>query len=63
VLRGGRCLPDVLARAERDLPAGFFTLAALERFMQLGLASRGSSNSFADPDADAANSRGRPQHR
>src|SRR2546428_2394498 len=48
VLRGGRCLPDVLARAERDLPAGFFTLAALERFIRLGLASRGSSNSFAD---------------
>jgi predicted acylesterase/phospholipase RssA len=48
VLRGGRCLPDVLARAERELPAGFFTLAALERFMQLGLASRGSNNSFAD---------------
>ena len=48
VLRGGGCLPDVLARAERDLPAGFFTLAALERFIRLGLASRGSSNSFAD---------------
>ncbi len=41
VLRGGRCLPDVLARAERELPAGFFTLAALERFMRLGLATRG----------------------
>ena len=48
VLRGGRCLPDVLARAERELPAGFFTLAALERFMRLGLASRGSRNSFVD---------------
>ena len=48
VLRGGRCLPDVLARAERELPAGFFTLAALERFMRLGLASRGYRNSFAD---------------
>jgi predicted acylesterase/phospholipase RssA len=48
VLRGGRCLPDVLARAERELPAGFFTLAALERFMRIGLASRGSSNSFGD---------------
>jgi predicted acylesterase/phospholipase RssA len=47
VLRGGRCLPDVLARAERELPAGFFTLAALERFMRQGLASRGSGNSFA----------------
>src|ERR1700752_1285897 len=48
VLRGGRCLPDVLARAERDLPAGFFTLASLERFIRLGLASRGFGNSFAD---------------
>jgi predicted acylesterase/phospholipase RssA len=48
VLRGGRCLPDVLARAERELPAGFFTLAALERFIRMGLASRGYRNSFAD---------------
>ena len=48
VLRGGRCLPDVLARAERELPAGFFTLAALERFIRVGLASRGYGNSFVD---------------
>lgn len=48
VLRGGRCLPDVLARAERELPAGFFTLASLERFIRAGLASRGHGNSFAD---------------
>jgi NTE family protein len=48
VLRGGRCLPDVLARAERELPAGFFTLAALERFMRMGLGSRGARNAFAD---------------
>ena len=48
IVRGGRSLPDVLARAERELPAGFFTLAALERFMRLGLASRGYRNSFAD---------------
>jgi predicted acylesterase/phospholipase RssA len=48
VLRGGRSLPDVLARAERELPAGFFTLAALERFMRLGLASRGARNTFGD---------------
>lgn len=47
-LRGGRCLPDVLARAERDLPAGFFTLGALERFVRMGLASRGCGNSFTD---------------
>src|SRR5918996_1660682 len=48
VIRGGRCLPDVLARAERELPAGFFTLAALERFIRFGLASRGRRNAFAD---------------
>ncbi|HET7342134.1 MAG TPA: patatin-like phospholipase family protein [Methylomirabilota bacterium] len=48
VLRGGRCLPDELAAAERELPPGFFTLAALERFIRLGLASRGHSNAFAD---------------
>jgi predicted acylesterase/phospholipase RssA len=48
VLRGGRCLPDVLAAAERELPPGFFTLASLERFVRLGLASRGHSNSFVD---------------
>jgi predicted acylesterase/phospholipase RssA len=48
VLRGGRCLPDVLAAAERELPPGFFTLAALERFIRLGLASRGHSNAFPD---------------
>jgi predicted acylesterase/phospholipase RssA len=48
MLRGERCLPDVLARAERELPAGFFTLAALERFMRVGLASRGYRNSFGD---------------
>src|ERR687892_156859 len=47
VLRGGRCLPDVLARAERELPPGFFTLAALERFMRMGLGSRGARNAFA----------------
>jgi len=48
VVRGGRCLPDVLARAERELPAGFFTLSALERFIRLGLASRGHGNAFSD---------------
>lgn len=48
VLRGGRCLPDVLARAERELPPGFFTLASLERFVRVGLGSRGHSNSFRD---------------
>jgi predicted acylesterase/phospholipase RssA len=48
VIRGGRCLPDVLAKAERELPPGFFTLAALERFVRLGLASRGYGNAFGD---------------
>lgn len=48
VIRGGRCLPDVLARAERELPPGFFTLAAIERFIRFGLASRGHRNAFAD---------------
>jgi len=47
-LRGMRgSIPDILARAERDLPAGFFSLAALERFMRAGFESRGLSNSFA----------------
>jgi NTE family protein len=45
---GGGSLPDVLARAERDLPSGFFTLASLERFIRLGLASRGRGNAFAE---------------
>jgi hypothetical protein len=48
VIRGGRSLPDVLAHAERELPSGFFTLAALERFIRFGLASRGQRNAFAD---------------
>jgi hypothetical protein len=45
--RGGS-LPDVLARAERDLPSGFFTLSSLERFIRLGLASRGRGNAFTE---------------
>ncbi len=39
-------IPDMLARAERDLPAGFFALTALERFMRQAFAARGLSNSF-----------------
>jgi predicted acylesterase/phospholipase RssA len=39
-------IPDMLARAERDLPPGFFCLAALERFMREAFVSRGLSNSF-----------------
>ncbi len=40
------CLPDMLARAERDLPAGFFSLVALEGFMRGALEARGLANSF-----------------
>ena len=40
-------IPDMLARAERDLPAGFFNLAALERFVRDGFAARGLANEFA----------------
>jgi NTE family protein len=39
-------IPDMLAQAERDLPAGFFTLAALERFVREGFATRGLTNNF-----------------
>jgi NTE family protein len=41
-------IPDMLARAERDLPAGFFSLTALEQFMRQGFEARGLSNSFAE---------------
>jgi predicted acylesterase/phospholipase RssA len=44
-LRGS--VPDMLARAERDLPDGFFTLAALEQFMREAFAARRLTNSFA----------------
>lgn len=43
-LRGS--VPDMLASAERDLPAGFFDLSALERFMREAFAGRGLTNSF-----------------
>jgi len=39
-------IPDMLARAERDLPAGFFNLAALERFVRDGFTARGLTNEF-----------------
>jgi predicted acylesterase/phospholipase RssA len=45
-LRGS--IPDMLARAERDLPAGFFSLAALERWMRDMFAARGLSNVFPE---------------
>lgn len=44
-LRGS--IPDMLARAERDLPSGFFSLAALERWMRSMFAARGLSNEFS----------------
>jgi NTE family protein len=40
-------IPDMLARAERDLPAGFFSLVALERWMREMFAARNLSNAFA----------------
>lgn len=46
-IRGRGTLPDLLAAAEADMPAGFFSLEALERFIRQGLASRGLPNSFA----------------
>jgi len=40
-------IPDMLAGAERDMPAGFFSLIALERWMRGTFAARGLSNEFA----------------
>src|SRR2546426_449111 len=40
-------IPDMLARAERDLPTGFFNLAALEAFIRAAFESRGLHDSFA----------------
>ena len=45
-LRGS--IPDMLARAERDMPPGFFSLAALELFMREAFAARDLPNSFAE---------------
>ena len=39
-------VPDMLARAERDFPAGFFSLAQLEQYMRTTFAARGLTNSF-----------------
>lgn len=41
-------IPDMLARAERDLPAGFFSLVALQRFMEQAFAAHNLTNSFAE---------------
>ena len=43
-LRGS--VPDMLAHAERDLPAGFFDLGALERFMREAFEKRALQNAF-----------------
>jgi predicted acylesterase/phospholipase RssA len=43
-------VPDLLARANTELPAGFFSLASLEEFVRSGLASRGYGNAFAGLD-------------
>src|SRR5262249_2293259 len=40
-------VPDMLAAAERDLPAGFFSLVSLERYMRETFAAVGLQNSFA----------------
>lgn len=39
-------IPDMLGRAARDLPDGFFSLIALERFMREAFAARGLANAF-----------------
>ncbi len=43
-------VPDMLAAAERDLPAGFFSLGALERYMRETFAAFGLQNSFTALD-------------
>ncbi len=43
-------IPDMLARAERDMPAGFFSLSALELYMRSAFERRGLSNSFMELD-------------
>jgi len=40
--------PDILARSDRDMPAGFFSLAALEAYVREAFAAKGLSNSFRD---------------
>jgi predicted acylesterase/phospholipase RssA len=40
-------IPDMLARAERDLPAGFFNLVALEQFVREGFTARRLTNEFS----------------
>ncbi|HUF90976.1 MAG TPA: patatin-like phospholipase family protein, partial [Candidatus Limnocylindria bacterium] len=45
-IKGRGCIPDMLARAERDMPAGFFALSALEVYMRVAFATRRLTNSF-----------------
>src|SRR5256885_10923505 len=47
-IRGRGSIPDMLARAERDMPPGFFSLDALEVYLRTAFASRGLSNAFAE---------------
>src|SRR5437660_1793073 len=46
-IRGRGSIPDMLARAERDMPPGFFSLDALESYLRTAFASPGLSNAFA----------------
>jgi NTE family protein len=46
-IKGRGCIPDMLARAERDMPAGFFSLSALEVYVRVAFATRGLTNSFS----------------
>jgi NTE family protein len=47
-IRGRASIPDILSRAERDMPPGFFSLDALEQYLRAAFDSRGLSNTFAD---------------
>jgi NTE family protein len=49
-IKGRGCIPDMLARAERDMPAGFFSLSALELYMRVAFATRRLTNSFTTLD-------------
>ena len=39
-------IPDLLSKAQRELPAGFFSLEQLESFMRRAFAEKGLSNDF-----------------
>jgi NTE family protein len=41
-------IPDMLARAQHDFPAGFFSLSQLERYMRESFDARGLTNSFSE---------------